>query len=146
MTPEPSDDLPRDGPGAAGGSSRGMEGCRVLVVEDEGLLALELKLMLEEAGAQVLGPEPDERGAMRQIDGALAGQGLGAAILDVNLGGHTCERVAARLRELNVPFVLHTGEWRAEGELVEALGAPVVPKPASERAILGALRRVLEGQ
>lgn len=115
----------------------------MLVVEDEALVALDLALMLEDAGARVLGPEPDEQRAMRRIDGALAGEGVCAAVLDVNLGGHTCGGVATRLREVGVPFVLHTGEWRAEGELVEALGAPVVPKPAPEGAVLHALARVL---
>lgn len=130
------------------GSPRGMgreehalplAGWRVLVVEDEALIALDVELALEDAGARVLGPARDERRALALIEGATAEGGMDAAVLDVDLGDHSCEGIAARLRAEGVPFVLHTGDWRAEGELVEALGAPVVAKPSSMEAIVRAV-------
>lgn len=130
-----------DAPGGAEGEdlSFPLAGWRVLVVEDEALIALDVELALEDAGACVLGPAPSERRAFALIDAAAAEGGLDAAVLDVDLGNHSCEGIAARLRAEGVPFVLHTGDWRAEGELVEALGAPVVAKPSHTEAVVRAL-------
>ena len=55
----------------------------------------------------------------------------------MNLGrGSTCAPVALRLRELGLPFVLHTSDLDRQGELVETLGAPVVPKPSSSKDVV----------
>lgn len=126
---------------AAGQDGDGLPlaGWRVLVVEDEALIALDVELALEDAGARVLGPAPNEARALALIEAAAADGGLHAAVLDVDLGDHSCEGIAERLRADGVPFVLHTGDWRAEGELVEALRAPVVAKPSQTEAIVRAL-------
>ena len=125
------------GPAAGGGPS--LVGWRVLVVEDEALIALDVELALEDAGARVMGPASSEARAFELIEAAVADGGLDAAVLDVDLGDHSCEGIAERLRAEGVPFVLHTGDWRAEGELVEALGAPVVAKPSHTESIVRAL-------
>lgn len=109
---------------------------RVLVVEDEPLVSLDLEFGLNDAGATVVGPAARCAAALDLIE---AEPPLTAAVLDVNLGGETCEAVAQRLRQLGVPYILHTGEWQAEGELVDALDAPIVPKPASITTLVGAL-------
>ena len=112
-----------------------MQGWHILVAEDEPLVALDLELGLGDAGATVLGPFKRCEDAMRDAGAAS----LHAAVLDVNLIDGNCEALAVRLRELAVPFVLHTGEWRAEGEVVNRIGAPVVSKPAPISAIVNAL-------
>lgn len=87
-------------------ADRTLEGCRVLVVEDEYLLAEELRLELEDAGAEVVGPfgtieeAADAIGAERSLDGA---------VLDVNLHGKMIFDVADMLAARHVPFVFATG-------------------------------------
>jgi DNA-binding response OmpR family regulator len=77
---------------------------RVLVVEDEYLIAMELKDALESAGIDVLGPVPSVADAMRLLDGPVDG-----AVLDINLGGESVYPLCEALRSRNVHFVFATG-------------------------------------
>ncbi|XYD12106.1 response regulator (plasmid) [Methylobacterium sp. NMS12] len=83
-------------------------GRRVLVVEDEYLIAMEVKRWLLAAGADVVGPVPSVVQALDLIED----QGtLDAAVLDVNLGGGDMVfPVADALRALGVPYLFATGE------------------------------------
>lgn len=125
----------------AGARASALGGVRVLVVEDEPMIALNLEEALEDAGASV----SVVRGvatALSALDGD--GDGFDVALLDVNLGrGETCEPIAMRLRELGVPFVLHSGDLDRRGELIASLDAPLVPKPAADEAIVAGLTRAM---
>lgn len=67
---------------------------RILVVEDEYLIAVEMKRWLQAAGFEVVGPVPSVTRPLRLIETG----GLDAAALDVNLGdGETAQPVADRL-------------------------------------------------
>lgn len=83
-----------------------LQGCRILVVEDEYVLAYEIQDELSDAGAQVLGPfaKVDEAVGLlaseQQVDGA---------VLDINLGGNWVFPVADLLVEQGVPFIFTTG-------------------------------------
>jgi CheY-like chemotaxis protein len=83
-----------------------LEGCRVLVVEDEYMLARDLSQSLEDAGACVLGP-------LRSVDDALkllrGEQDVDGAVLDLNLCGQLVFPVADALAIRGVPFVFATG-------------------------------------
>ena len=82
-----------------------LEGIRVLVVEDEFLVATLIEDMLVAAGCVVAGPIP-------RLSKALDAVGSGtfdAAVLDVNLGGDRVYPVADALSRRNVPFVFVTG-------------------------------------
>lgn len=100
-------------------------GRRILVVEDDFLIAEEVRHDLEQAGAVVVGPAPSVEKALRLLDVDPA---IEAAVLDVNLNGEQSFPVAARLRAAAIPFLFATGynpadlpaEWRQ---------APVVTKP-----------------
>ncbi|HVG48881.1 MAG TPA: response regulator [Rubellimicrobium sp.] len=83
---------------------------RVLVVEDEYLLAEDLRRGLEDAGAEVLGPVPSVADALALLATEAPPD---AAILDVNLGGEMVFPVADVLRERGVPFMFATGydQW-----------------------------------
>jgi DNA-binding response OmpR family regulator len=82
-----------------------LEGIRVLVVEDEFLVATLIEDMLEAAGCVVLGPIPRVAEALNAVD-----QGTyDAAVLDVNLGGDRIDPVADALSRRNVPFAFVTG-------------------------------------
>ena len=113
----------------------------VLVVDDEPLIGEDVAISLRDAGAHVVGPMRNERDALhaiRSVDGYQTRK-INGAVLDINLGDHTCERVAKRLEALGVPFVLHTGNWHTTAALVERLNAPVVGKPATGEQLVEAL-------
>lgn len=79
---------------------------KVLVVEDEYLLAMALRDVLVDAGAEVLGPVSNVAQAQKII--ATADR-IDVAVLDVNLGKEMVYPVADALTEMNVPCVLTTG-------------------------------------
>ena len=84
----------------------GLAGRCVLLVEDDYLLATVLCQELEGAGAQVLGPVPDVAAALALLS---VGDGVDAAVLDVNLGGTMAWPVADALLARSVAFVFLTG-------------------------------------
>lgn len=115
----------------------GLSGRRILVVEDEALLALYLEDMLADLGADVVGPSCTLAAGL-----ALAeAEALDAAVLDVNLGGARSFPVADRLRARGVPYVFATGYAREVTG--DDHGAPVVAKPYDEARIEAALLGVL---
>jgi CheY-like chemotaxis protein len=83
-----------------------LRGCRILVVEDEYLLADDLSHALEKAGAEVLGPVPSIEEALSTI---AAEARIDAAVLDVNLRGDMIFPVADALNERHIPFAFATG-------------------------------------
>ena len=111
---------------------------RVLVVEDEILIALELRDELRDAGAQVIGPAMSVAEALRLIEKEKPT----AAIIDVQLGSETSLPVAQRLKSIGVPFILHTANLK-NGLPHGWPQVPVVKKPASRQAVLSALASVL---
>lgn len=82
-----------------------LEGLRVLVVEDEPIVAMCLEDILETLGCVTIGP------AARLAEGLALAQagGLDAAILDINLGSERSTAIAALLRDLAVPFAFASG-------------------------------------
>ena len=86
-------------------SRAGLAGRRVLVAEDDYLIADALCQGLEAAGAEVVGPAPDVAAAL-----ALLAEGtVDAAVLDVNLGGEMAWPAADALLARGVRFVFATG-------------------------------------
>jgi DNA-binding response OmpR family regulator len=109
---------------------------RVLVVEDEFLIAMELRAFLEDAGFEVLGPVPTVASALDAVGSELPD----AAVLDVNLYGERVTPVAVALAARNVPFVLASAYSSAdlEGEPVLA-AARNVGKPVARNALVAAM-------
>src|SRR3712207_5255758 len=87
-------------------TSSTFRGRRVLVVEDEYLLAEDLRDELEGEGAIVLGPVPSVAEALELL---RSGPKPYMAIVDINLQGEMVWPVADRLREMGVPFIFATG-------------------------------------
>jgi DNA-binding response OmpR family regulator len=102
---------------------------RILVVEDEALVAMLVEDGLLDAGAMVVGPAASVEEALRLIDAAESDGGLSAAVLDLNLDGEAVSPVADRLAALGVPFLFATGY--DEGCDTGGHTAPVLPKPFS---------------
>lgn len=109
-----------------------VEPCRILVLDDEPLILLDLEFAVEDAGCKPL--------TALDLAEALAivhANSISAAILDVSLGcGQTCEQVARTLAEQGVPYVLHTGDLDRMDEAVRELGGTLVPKPTPAAVVV----------
>jgi DNA-binding response OmpR family regulator len=98
---------------------------RILVVEDEPLIAMMLEDFLDILGRSVVGTADTVANALALIDAG----GIDAAILDVHLrGGEKSWPIADRLAEVGIPFVLATG---GSGDMIESThrDRPVLSKP-----------------
>jgi PAS domain S-box-containing protein len=120
-------------------SAQGLEGQRILVIEDEVMVALEVIELLEQLGSRPLGPAHSVTQALE----LLAREALDAALLDANLGGEQVDAVAAALTRKNIPFVFVTGYSR--DSLPSAFrNAPVLPKPFMQTELISALRALFK--
>lgn len=81
------------------------DGKRILVVEDEPLVAMVLEDALEDLGCVVVGPAFN----LREAEVLVREAPVDGAILDVNLGDCTSDPIAARLQAQCVPFVVASG-------------------------------------
>jgi CheY-like chemotaxis protein len=100
---------------------------RVLIIEDESIVAATLEDMLDDLGFEVVGVAARLAEAMRVVqDGSFDG-----AILDVNLDGEASYPVADVLRTRGIPFVFTTG-YGKQGLAAEFRHAAVLTKPFSQ--------------
>lgn len=96
---------------------------RILVVEDDLLIAMMLADWLDDLACTVVGPARSEAEALALLDG-----GLDAALLDVSLGRGTSGGIAAALRGRGVPFAFASGH--GPGGLPAGFEAtPILAKP-----------------
>jgi CheY-like chemotaxis protein len=114
---------------------------RILVVEDEYLIAMSLQDALETAGSIVVGPAPSVDKALQTIDSEPH---IDAAVLDVNLGGALAYPVADMLVARKIPFVFTSGYEDATLRSRYS-GVKNCPKPylfqAIEEALVEAMSR-----
>lgn len=120
-----------------------LDDVRILVVEDDPLVAWKLSSDLGRRGALVYSPREDARGVEQAFDTTSLLSKVDAAVLDVELGGGTCEQIASRLTQAGIPFVFHTGSAEAIDGCLLRFDAPVIVKPAHVDEIVSALRRTL---
>lgn len=116
-----------------------LQGRRILVIEDESLVAMLLETILDDMGCTVVGPESNVD------DGLIAATSeasLDAALLDVNVAGREVFPIAEALRARGVPFVFSTGYGEA-GLPEHWRGNPTIQKPFTEGAIRDALMKVM---
>lgn len=119
-----------------------LRGKRVLVVEDEFLILLDIQGILEAAGARVLAVSRVED-ALKAIETA---DEFDAGVLDLKLEKDSSTPIAEKLAAINVPFVFLTGA-PDDAELAhEFKSTPVVGKPFDSAALLAALQRAMSGQ
>jgi DNA-binding response OmpR family regulator len=117
-------------------------GSRVLIVEDEFFIALDIGQQLADAGFEVVGPAPSVAKALSLV----SEKGCDVAILDINLGGgETSEPVARKLRESDMPFVVLSG-YSTDNQLPWFGGAPVLSKPLRMDDLVAALRACIDAR
>jgi CheY-like chemotaxis protein len=114
-----------------------LAGKRILLVEDEYLVALYVTRLLEEAGAVVLGPVPLTTDAMQIVRRTE----IDAAVLDVNLSDGPCYPVAEALTCQNKPFVFVTAYERSSLP-VAFRHAPRLTKPVLPAELLNTLEQM----
>jgi DNA-binding response OmpR family regulator len=85
--------------------NRPLLGRRVLVVEDDYFIALELCTALRDCGADVIGPARDVQSGLA----AIRKEQLDCAVLDINLQGRMGFQIATELRTRGVPAIFATG-------------------------------------
>lgn len=101
---------------------------RIMVIEDEGIVAMLLEDMLNGLGHEVVASASNIERAS-----ALAGEvDIDLAILDVNLNGHHTYPLAETLSARGIPFIFATGYGNA-GLKSEWRNAKVLQKPFTER-------------
>jgi DNA-binding response OmpR family regulator len=108
---------------------------RVLVVEDDALIGLDISHQLLDAGFDVVGPATSVARALRLI----GENGCDVAVLDVNLGAETAEPVARELRARGTPFVVLSG-YSSDQHAPGFGGAPTLSKPARSEELVATLR------
>ena len=117
-----------------------LRGQRILIVEDEVLVAMDMAYSLEEYGAEIIGP-------VHSLDDALTIVGeeyVQAAVLDVDLFGVESYPVAHKLQSQNVPFLFNTGH-ASRHEISDLFGAvPVCVKPTDSETLAGVLHVMLK--
>lgn len=111
---------------------------KILVVEDEVLIAMQMAEVLSEAGWEVMGPATGISHAMA----LLSSQGTpDVALLDVNLDGEMVGPLAESLRGSGVPVVLCTGYETIDDVRLE--GCPMIRKPANIRQLLDGIKSAM---
>ena len=108
----------------------GSTGNRILVVEDEALVAMALRESFNEMGFVVIGPFSRISEAMN----ALRTNQVDAAVLDINLGGEMVYPLADVLKAARIPFAFVTG-YGAEEVKARYASIPVLQKPVELDAL-----------
>lgn len=118
----------------------GLVGRRILIAEDEAIIALDTATMLAELGCVPIGPAYDIESALRLAETA----DLDAAMLDVRLD-RLVTPAALALTRRGVPILFATGFADRLPMLLPASlhGRPVLPKPYDAGRLAGALAEIL---
>lgn len=113
---------------------------RILIVEDEVLIALDIEDMLLRLKCEVVGPVATIAEALSTIAGS---DRIDGAFLDLNLQGETILPVVHLLNERSVPFVIATGYVRRGSDHPALHGASRLAKPFGINDVAKALRDIL---
>lgn len=118
----------------------GVAGRRILVVEDDYLIAADLALWLEDQGVEVLGPAPSVDDALTLLNNVTRPNG---AVLDINLGDEQAFPIADALYAADVPFVFMSGY---DASIIPARygNVPRCSKPLDRARLLRILAETLQ--
>jgi CheY-like chemotaxis protein len=117
----------------------GLSGARILVADDEALIALDIAATLADAGVDVVGPCMTLAKALEMAEK----ESFSAALLDIRLGSTTTEAVADRLHARQIPFLFYSGQALPESMSRRWPESRVISKPAYSGEVLAALADLL---
>lgn len=115
-----------------------LSGLRVLVVEDEMMVLLNIESILADLGCEAISAAATVESALALLDA----ERFDCAMLDVNLGGQTSYPIADALVARSIPFVFSTG-YSDDRIAVRFGDRPVLKKPYSDDELSAALARLL---
>jgi len=113
---------------------------KILIVEDDALIAMELGERLADMGYEVLGPAHTIAEAEALLGG---GPKPDVALLDANVAGVSSVELGAKLAAKGVPLAFCTGYDRIKNVPPELAQAPVLTKPISDADLIAGLKRLL---
>ncbi|WP_295533114.1 hypothetical protein [uncultured Thioclava sp.] len=119
-----------------------LRGCKVLVAEDEMLIAYDIAYSIEEAGGEVVGPVA----TLAKARSLIATDQIDAAVLDMNLLDGNSEPLVKELRARHIPVLVNTAERLPlpfQTVLPEVL---VFGKPTMPETLAQALGESLQGE
>ena len=117
-----------------------LAGRRILVAEDEALLAIDLALSIQDALGQVVGPVATVAEALVLLENEV----IEAAILDVHLTDRDIVPVAKALLANGAAVIFHTAS-EIPGEIIATFGAVAIcPKPMASEAVVHRLKRAID--
>jgi DNA-binding response OmpR family regulator len=110
-----------------------LTGHRILLVEDEIVIAFDIISSVRQAHGEVVAHAASLAAALRLANTP----GLSSAILDYRLGPDNSLPVAAKLHAAGVPFIFHTAHLEAVAEVWP--GVPILAKPALRGELVASL-------
>ena len=118
-----------------------LAGRRILVVEDEMLVAMSIEDTLIDAGGEVVGPAPTVGRALGLLQDEAK---IDAVVLDMNLQGQSGLPVADACDERSIPFLILSGygDTALSGT---RHAAPIISKPFASAVLVKALTTLFEG-
>lgn len=119
-----------------------LHGKRVLIVEDETLIALELADIVEGYRGRVVGPFRSNREALSVLDR----EAVDAAVLDLNLADGEATPTARKLVEAGVPLLICTAGTMPRAMRQMWPDLPVQRKPVQAERLASALRDLCAGE
>jgi DNA-binding NtrC family response regulator len=116
-----------------------LQGTQILVAEDDAILAFDMGITLQKAGAKILGPTMTLAHTLSVAQTAL----MSAAVLDVSLRDEEVFPAALELKGRGIGIVFYTGYAAVEQLRREWPDAQVLTKPTPARILIEAVRRAL---
>ncbi len=118
----------------------GLSGARVLLLEDEFLIAMDVEQLCRDNGAK-------DVSIMRNLsetqEMSFDPKSFDVAIIDIMLDGQSSLGFAEHLRDVGVPFVFASGYADADDVFATFPGIPVINKPYASDELVGAVCRAL---
>jgi DNA-binding response OmpR family regulator len=116
-----------------------LAGFRILILEDEYLIAMDVEQLCRDHGAE----DSILVGDLDEIESGIVGQHFDVAVIDAMLDGRSTLDFARRLQERNGPLIFATGYDDASERLADFPGIPVVGKPYGGEELISAITEAI---
>ncbi len=110
---------------------------RILLIEDEPLIAMEIAALLESEGFEIIGPAR----TLESARSLIADSNFDAALVDANLAGNPVGELVTALKRKHIPFAFATGYGR-DALPIEFRDAPMLTKPFSASELFAGVRKL----